>query len=686
MPVDSPSPLLEDASILRAVWDAAPDALVLSDGEGIVRAANPAYYRLYGLTPEQVIDHSFSIIFPEAERSAADDAYRVVFALPDPPPPYITVVRRGDGAVRRVEAAATFLERNRQRVAMLSTIRDVTAEFEAREEAEHRAGRMQLLHSSSRIFVEAGFDLASICTAICREVTMIVGDGCTLTLVSADGNFLDPAAVDHRDPGLLRRILTMHESGRIRMGEGFAGRIAASGTSVLLSTVVSEELEELVLPEHRAAVGALGITSVLGVPMRVAGQTIGALTLTRHAGSPPYEKDDLNLAQDLADRAALGIAQARGVADLLNERDRLRQLLDLLPEAVVLADSRSGTFMLANRASCELLGTDISGQIIANDDQVIFGTTRADGSPLPSSGLPLQRAMAGEVVLGEQFLLHPAGAPDHHRVPLLANAAPLRDANGEIVGAVVTFQDISGMKALERQKEEVMAMLSHDLRQPLAIMKGRADLLRRRLTRGEPPTPQGMIESLAVISTTVDDLTTGIAEMIDAARIRAGEPLDLHRANLDLVELAASAVTSWAGTSERHDVQLQCALSSLIIDADAARVRRVLDNLLSNAVKYSPRGGTIAVRVWTETDDSLGPVAAFAVQDQGIGIASEDLPRIFDGYFRGANARSAIEGSGIGLAGAVQIVEQHGGTISVNSEVGQGSCFTVRLPRAQTAE
>lgn len=682
MPVDSPSPLLDDASILRAVWDTAPDALVLSDGDGIVRAANPAYYHLYSLTPEQVIDRSFSIIFPEPERPEAETAYRVVFGLADPPPPSISIVRRGDGAMRRVEAAVSFLDREGQRVAMLSTIRDVTAEFDAREEAEHRAERMQLLLSSSRIFVEAGTDLASTCTAICQQLSTIIGDGCTLTLISGDGNFLELAAIDHRDPGLLELCQSMHQQARIRTGEGFAGRIAASGSSLLLRSVDPDELEALVMPEHRSAVRALAVTSILGVPMRVGGQTIGALTLTRHAGSPPYSHDDLYLAQDLADRAALGIAQARGVADLLNERDWLRQLLDLLPEAVVLADTRSGRYMLANRASCELLGADISGDIIANDDQVIFGTTRADGSPLPSSSLPLQRAMTGEIVLGEQFLLRPAGPPDGRVIPLLANAAPLRDARGEIVGAVVTFQDISGMKELERQKEEVMAMLSHDLRQPLALMKGRADLLRRRLTRGEPPTTQRMVESLAVISTTVDDLTAGIAEMIDAAHIRAGEPLDLHRADVDLVELAASAVTIWAGTSEQHDVQLQCALSSLVVDADAARVRRVLDNLLSNAVKYSPRGGTITVRVWTETDDALGPVAALAVQDQGIGIASDDLPRIFDGYFRGANARSAIEGSGVGLAGAVQIVDQHGGTISVTSEVGQGSCFTVRLPRS----
>ncbi|GAC1318101.1 MAG: hypothetical protein NVSMB2_12570 [Chloroflexota bacterium] len=684
MTVNSPSPLIEDAAILRAVWDSAPDALVLSDSDGVVRAANPAYYRLYNLTPDQVIDKSFSIIFPETERAAAEVAYREVFARAEPPAPYLSIVRRGDGAARRVEAAASYLERDGRRVAMLSTIRDVTQEFDAREEAERRAERMQLLLSSSRVFVEAGFDLASVCTATCRQLTTIVGDGCTLTLISADGTFLEPLAIDHRDPDRRRLAESIHATARLRMGEGFGGRIAESGTAILVSSVTTDALEALVMPEHRSGTREFAVTSLLGVPMRVAGQTIGALMLTRHAGSPPYGEDDLRLAQDLADRAALGIAQARSVADLLNERDWLRQVLDLLPEAVVLADTRTGTYRLANRASSELLGEDVSGQIIANNDEVIFGTSRVDGTPLPSSGLPLQRAMAGEIVLGEQFVLRPAGAGDRDPVPLLANAAPLRDASGDIVGAVITFQDISGMKDLERQKEEVLAMLSHDLRQPLAIMKGRADLLRRRLTRGEPPTTQRMVESLAVISTTVDDLTAGIAEMVDAARLRAGEPLDLHRAEVDVVELAASAVTSWEGTSERHDVQLQCGLSSLIINADAARVRRVLDNLLSNAVKYSPRGGEITVRVWTETAADLGPVAVIAVEDHGMGIPADDMPRIFDGYFRGANARSAIEGSGVGLAGAVQIVDQHGGAIGVTSEVGQGSCFTVRLPLGQS--
>lgn len=681
MPVDSPPRLLEDATLLRAIWEATPDALVVSDRDGIVLAANAAYCDLYGLTAEQVLFRPFSIIFPEGRRASAELDYRAVFVLPEPPPPFVTAVRRADGVERRVQAAATYLHRDGERVAMLSTIRDVTDELNAREDAERRAQRMQLLLASSRIFSENSSDLRSVTTAICRQLVTIVGDGCAVTLISADGTTLEPAAIDHADPELLARSHGMYETARIRMGEGLAGRVAASGEPIMVQSARPGELESLAMPEHRDAMRGFGVTSTIGVPMRVGGRTIGALTLTRHGDSPPYTEDDLNLAQDLADRAAVGIAQARAVAELSSERDWLRQVLDLLPEAVMLADTRIGTFLMANRASTELLGMDLTGETVANDDSVIFNTTRVDGTPLPSARLPLQRAMCGEIVLGEQFLMTPVDRVDRQPVPMLANAAPLRDASGEIVAAVVAFQDISGLKELERQKEEVLAMLSHDLRQPLSIMKGRADLLRRRLARGEPPNTERMIESLAVISTTVDDLTARIAEMVDAARIRAGEPLDLHRTDVDVVELASSAVTSWDGTSELHEVRLECALTSLVIQGDATRLRRVLDNLLSNAVKYSPNGGEISVRVTTADDDRLGAVVVIDVQDQGIGIAPDDLPRVFDGYYRGANTRSTIEGSGVGLAGAIQIVDQHGGTIGVTSEVGRGSCFTVRLPR-----
>ena len=166
-----------------------------------------------------------------------------------------------------------------------------------------------------------------------------------------------------------------------------------------------------------------------------------------------------------------------------------------------------------------------------------------------------------------------------------------------------------------------------------------------------------------------------INEMLDVTRLRAGQGLELERRRVDLVSLArAAAVAQEQATASCH-IDVQAPDGEVVGDWDANRLARVLGNLLSNAVKYSPERAMVWVTVtchdgWAE----------LRVRDRGIGIPTDDLPHVFDWYRRGSNIGSRTSGSGIGLAGARRIVEQHGGTIEVASEEGVGSEFTVHLP------
>jgi signal transduction histidine kinase len=128
-----------------------------------------------------------------------------------------------------------------------------------------------------------------------------------------------------------------------------------------------------------------------------------------------------------------------------------------------------------------------------------------------------------------------------------------------------------------------------------------------------------------------------------------------------------------------HRFRLEASARALVGQWDEGRIRRVAENLVSNAVKYSPDGGEIAVKIWRERADGQS-WAAFSVQDHGIGIPAADLPSIFSSFFRGSNVDAETGGFGLGLAGAHQIVVQHGGRIDVASEVGLGTTFTVHLP------
>ena len=172
-------------------------------------------------------------------------------------------------------------------------------------------------------------------------------------------------------------------------------------------------------------------------------------------------------------------------------------------------------------------------------------------------------------------------------------------------------------------------------------------------------------------------------ELLDLARLQAGQPLPLDRAPTDLMALARRVVADYQRASERHRVRVEAALPALVGTWDVRRLERMFGNLLANALKYSPEGGEVVVAVEREGEGE-GAWAAFSVRDQGIGIPAADLPHLFERFYRAGNASGRIGGTGLGLAGARQIVERHGWTISVESVEGAGSTFTVRLPLASS--
>ena len=228
-----------------------------------------------------------------------------------------------------------------------------------------------------------------------------------------------------------------------------------------------------------------------------------------------------------------------------------------------------------------------------------------------------------------------------------------------------------------RARDEVLGVVSHDLKTPLAAISGSAQLLQRRLRRAGM-TDERLVQSVERIVGASRRMAHMMDELVDTARLEAGQPLALRRAPTDLVELVQAAVADQETAAERHVLRVSASAPHLVGDWDPARVQRVVDNLLSNAIKYSAQGGDVDVEVSVE-EGAGAQWAVMRVTDQGIGIPAADLPRIFERFRRGQNV-AGIEGTGLGLSGAKQIVEQHGGTLEVQSEEERGSTFTVRLP------
>jgi signal transduction histidine kinase len=247
------------------------------------------------------------------------------------------------------------------------------------------------------------------------------------------------------------------------------------------------------------------------------------------------------------------------------------------------------------------------------------------------------------------------------------------DAQGELHAILVIFKDISMIKDIERVKDEFLSSVTHELRSPLASIKGFAETLQR-----DPEMPAATrSEFMSIICEESSRLQKLIEELLDLRRLQS-RGLALRVAPYDLKLLADDVVRGAHSISLAKNIKIQIAWEGedqAKLRGDVAQMGRALRNLLVNAVKYSPPGGTIVLRGQTK-----GKRISLEVGDQGTGISEKDLPYIFDQFYRGAS-KGRQRGTGLGLAIVKHIVEMHGGRLGVRSEVGAGTIFRIELPR-----
>ena len=227
-----------------------------------------------------------------------------------------------------------------------------------------------------------------------------------------------------------------------------------------------------------------------------------------------------------------------------------------------------------------------------------------------------------------------------------------------------------------RLRDDFLAVISHDMRTPLAAVLGYVQLAGRRLHRSVEPVDPKLEGYLSAAERTTEHLTDLVGDLMDVSLLRSGQNLNMHLEPIDLRELAETCVTERQRLVDDRRFILELPEGPVMAMADERRLRRVLDNVVDNAVKFSEPGGRISVSV-SASDEG----AALTVTDDGRGIPEAELPLIFERFRRGSNA-SGVRGTGLGLTGSRDIVRQLGGAISVVSKVGVGSTFTVRVPAA----
>lgn len=238
--------------------------------------------------------------------------------------------------------------------------------------------------------------------------------------------------------------------------------------------------------------------------------------------------------------------------------------------------------------------------------------------------------------------------------------------------------------------------LSHDIKSPLAVIKGHAQVLRRQLVRrAEPPSLERLVDGLGQIEASALRVAGLVDDLVEVATVQDGDSMPLHCSDLDLVSLVHETIERHQRLDDQHQFQLDADPQRMVGFWDGPRLGRVLDNLVGNAIKYSPDGGLITVQVrpgrrlshaaepdgMASANECLScPGVLLSVEDHGIGIPADDLPHVFDRFRRGGNVPDAVVGTGIGLTSVAQIVHQHGGTIDIASALGSGTRVTVWLP------
>ena len=382
---------------------------------------------------------------------------------------------------------------------------------------------------------------------------------------------------------------------------------------------------------------------------------------------------------------------------LLNERQAhaetearrvlLQAVIDELPGSVYLVRGCDARLVLANRAVTEVWGAHWEpgtplGEFLAKNGIQVF---HLDGRPLALEEFATLRAVqTGISVRHHQEIIHHA---DGTTLPVLANAVALdshvlghhetHEEEGE-PAAIVVHLDVTALKEAERVKDEFIAIAAHELRTPLAVIKGFSQMLLMQTRRGKGPAlADWQTESIADIDSATNRLVELTEDLLDVTRLQAGR-LQLQLEPADLVALVKRILARFQVTTEKHRLVLNVMREYLVCNVDPRRIEQVFSNLINNAIKYSPQGGPITITLDEDEDQSN---ALFTIEDHGIGIPENQRGRIFSRFMRADNTHMYdIKGTGLGLYLCRELVERHEGRIWFKSAEGEGSTFYVSLP------
>lgn len=418
----------------------------------------------------------------------------------------------------------------------------------------------------------------------------------------------------------------------------------------------------------QVASSVLGVRlrQVVALPLVVGNEPVGVIYVFRSSSSPGFSANDRQVLAAFADQAAIAVHNARLYRRLRSEKHHLNAIIENSADGVMILDGL-WRIRTTNRALEQMLGLRRE-EILGRPCAEVLHLTTPQGAPICAGECPL----ACQVDDLHPYVEGVLTTQDGREIHVGITYSVLRDPDGRMREAIANVRDITRLKEAEELKSTFVSIISHELKTPVAIIKGYAGTLRREDADWDPQT---LRKGLRVIEEESDRLDILITNLLEASRIQTGG-LRLDMVPLQITGLVNKLVEDFRTQTDQHDFEVDFPEELPPVVVDFERIRMVLSNLLANAIKYSPQGGTIRVGGWAQDNRAI-----IYVTDQGIGIPESEIPHIFERFYRVDNRLSrTAAGTGLGLYLCKAVVEAHGGEIWVRSKPGEGSTFYFSLP------
>jgi PAS domain S-box-containing protein len=550
------------------------------------------------------------------------------------------------------------------------------------------------LLETMRAFAEAATDYARLLDTVAERMTQFMGEGCTIYLVTPDGQWLKPAAIYNRNPAALALMrATVSEIALSVDGESFTAGVMRTGKSALVPEVDRQLTARQYAPQHAQTLANaffdVQLNSLLCVPLQVRDKRLGVLALSRHRRQDvPFSAQDQAMANTLADHAALAIFNAQLLATQANELSERRRAEDETKRfAALIQHSRDfiamagidGRVLFINHAGRELLGLPADREVAS----------------LAIAQFHTDEGMKRASIIREQGHWEGEGHLRHFQtgalIPTQISSFLMRANDGQALGFATIQRDLRETRRLEEhlrqaQKMEAIGRLAggvaHDFNNLLSIILSYTWLTLEDLSSDSP-----LREDLLQISLAGERAAALTQQLLAFSRQQV---LELHVADLnELVTGMEKLIRRMLGEDIELTMQLGTPLGKIRVDK--TQIEQVLLNLAVNARDALPNGGTLSIATQNvdrvadvaTDDDGLtpGPYVMLTVTDSGIGMDEATRARVFEPFF---TTKPIGKGTGLGLATVFGIVKQSAGQVSVVSEPGGGTTFRIYLPRCDS--